>query len=315
MAIFYIVLDPFKVIWHYDLYYQSDDFIQLNRGFVSAMHYANHHEEYHYDSYIFGNSGSIAYHEEDWKKYIPETSVCYHFDVFGGSVGDLYGGIKYVSRQGDLKNVLMILDIGSLSTSENKGILFSVPPILKKSNLFKFHIDFFMAFYKIDFFLSYIDYRMNQQFNPDMEGRLINPNWKLGYNPINNELIWEKQEESIEKGTYYDANRIRIIEQGQFPEKVAKPGINKERMDMIRKMKAIFDAQMTNYRIVIGPSHNQVRINPDDLQFLYDVFGQEYVFDFSGINRWIFDYHNYYDAGHYRSCVANEIMQIVYSKK
>ena len=85
MVICYIIIDPFKVIWDYDLYYQSDDFIQLNRGFVSAKHYANHHNEYHYNSYIFGNSRSIVFHEKEWKKYIPKTSVCYHFDAFGSA--------------------------------------------------------------------------------------------------------------------------------------------------------------------------------------------------------------------------------------
>ena len=316
MVICYIIIDPFKVIWDYDLYYQSDDFIQLNRGFVSAKHYANHHNEYHYNSYIFGNSRSIVFHEKEWKKYIPKTSVCYHFDAFGGGVKELYYEIKYVSERDTLKNALLILDHELLSTNENEGILLSLPPILKNGKgTLKFQLEYFMAFYKIDFFLSYIDYRMNKEFDPNLESYFIKPNRRMGYDPINNELFWEQQEESIEKGTYYDSIMIKHFDYRQSHGKVVEPAINDERMEMLKEIKSIFNAQKTDYKIVISPLYAQKKLNPIDLQILYDIFDQNNVFDFSGVNKWTSDYHNYYEISHYRSCVANEIMQIVYSEK
>ena len=315
MVVFYIIEDPYKVIWHYDNYYPSDNVIVLNRGYVSAMHYINYQKEYGYDSFIFGNSRSIAFQEKEWKKYIPESSRCYHFDVSRGSIRELYGEINYINESGGaLRNALIVLDIGMLWWTENKGILYMMPPILKnQTGTVAFHYEYFKSFYEHDFFCAYIDYKTNKEFKPYMMDYFLNPRWKNGYNPTNNELYWDKQEESISEGTYYDAERIRCFENAQFPEKPSYCALNDERKELFRRIKVLFDIQKTDYRLIISPLYDQIKINPDDLQFLYNVFGEEYVFDFSGINKWNEDFHNYYEASHYRPCVANEIMEIVYS--
>lgn len=315
MVTYYIIEDPYKVIWHYDNYYPSDNVIVLNRGYASAMHYINHHKEHGYDSFIFGNSRSIAYHEDEWKKYIPKSSRCYHFDVSGGSIRELYGEINYINESGVLRNALIVLDIGMLCCTENKdGILLLMPPILKnRAGTLVFHYEHFKYFYKYGFFRAYIDYKTNKEFKPYMQDYFLNPRWKMGYDSINNEMNWVKHEESISEGTYYNAKRIKGFENAQFPGKVSDCHLNDERKKLLEKIKAIFDAQKTDYRLVISPLYDQIKINPDDLQFLYDVFGKDYVFDFSGVNKWNEDFHNYYETSHYRSCVANDIMRIVYS--
>lgn len=313
---YYVILDPFKVIKHYEMYYQPDDFVSLNRGFVSTMHYINHKDTFHYDSFIFGSSRSIAYYEEEWKKYIPKTSVCYHFDESGGSVGSLYYKIKYIHEHGEhIRNALILCDFQSLSQTESEGILFTCPPILKENkDLLKFHKEFFLAFYDINFFRVYIDYKIHKEYKPEMGWYFNNPKGRMGYNPINNELNWNKQEESIAKGLYYNDERMKMFENAQFPGKIAGNALDDERKGMFREIKTVFELQKTNYRIIISPGFDQIKINPDDLQFLTDLFGKDNVYDFSGPNRWNADFHNYYETSHYRPCVANEIMSIVYDK-
>lgn len=314
MVIVYLIIDPFKVVRHYEVYYQPDDIVGLNRGYVSAMHYANHHKEYNYDSFIFGNSRSIAYYCDEWKKYIPKASVCYHFDASGGSVGELLGEIKFINNQGTLKNALLILDCDLLSRTEMDGILFAMPPILKEGkDSFKFQEEYFMAFYKFDFLWAYIDYQVSKVYKQYMGFFIINNELKGDYDAIYNETFWDKYEKLIEAGEYYNNERIRGFDNAQFPGKVSEIVLNDERMDMLREIKNIFVAQKTDYKIVISPIYDQVKINPEDLKFLIDLFGQNNVYDFSGPNRWNADFHNYYETSHYRSCVANEIMQIVYS--
>ncbi|KAA6318040.1 hypothetical protein EZS27_031899 [termite gut metagenome] len=46
-----------------------------------------------------------------------------------------------------------------------------------------------------------------------------------------------------------------------------------------------------------------------DLEYLENVFGEDNVFDFLGINTFTQDYTNYYDDSHYRPHVAREIMK------
>ena len=198
MVIVYIILDPFKVIWHYDVYYQSDDVVGLNRGYVSAMHYSNHQKDYNYDSFIFGNSRSFAYHGEEWKKYIPKTSVCYQFNVSGGSVGELLGEVKFINKNGVLKNALLIFDCGLLSQTEMDGILFSMPPILKDGKgAFGFQTEYFKAFYSIGFLRAYIDYKTSNIYKPYMGNFIINNKTNMDYDLTNNELFWNKQEQMI----------------------------------------------------------------------------------------------------------------------
>lgn len=325
LVLIYVWIDPFKVIWHYDVYYQSDDVVGLNRGYVSAMHYCNHQKEYNYDSFIFGNSRSISYNSKEWGKYIPEKSVCYHFDASVGSIGELLGEIKYINKKGTLNNALIILDCSMLSITENHGVLFAMPPILKNGRgTLRFQIEYFNAFYSlgienydnfysVGFLKTYIDYYyISKEYKDYMGNNIINSNMNLSYDSITNELFWDKQEQMIAEGNYYTEGRVKVFENAQFPGKVSDIVLNKERIEMLREIKKIFDGQSTDYRIVISPIYDQVKINPTDLQCLNDIFGQNHVFDFSGVSKWSLDYHNYYETSHYRPCVANEIMKIIY---
>ena len=316
LIVWYVLLDPFKVIWQYEVYYEPGDFVGINRGYVSTMHYVNHKDIYHFDSFVFGNSRSIAFYEEEWRKYLSKSSVCYHFDESGGSVGGIFYKIRYINKNGYLKNALLVVDYQLLSRNEQNGHLSFLPPILKDyQNIFAFHRENFSAFYDLEFLRAFIDYKFSHVYKPYM-GNLIlkSPEDKRNYNPVNNErLSWWRNEESIKRGEYYDEDYIKIFEGKQFPDSVANVVINEERTEMLKAIKEIFNQQNTNYKIVISPLYNQIKLNPIDLQTLYDVFGKDNVFDFSGVNQWNKDYHNYYEDSHYRPCVANEIMKIVYN--
>ena len=55
-----------------------------------------------------------------------------------------------------------------------------------------------------------------------------------------------------------------------------------------------------------------MKLNESDLIYLKDTFGEDNVFDFSGINEFTNDYRNYYEISHYRPHVARKILEIVY---
>lgn len=313
MVLLYVVLDPFKVIRRYDNY--EDGFVGTNRGYCSTMHYIYTKDSCHYDSFIFGNSRSICYHEKEWRKYLPKTSVCYHYDESGGAMGHLFHEIKLVSEQSDLKNALLVLDNGFLSRTDIHGHLFELSPALQDNKgVAKFQFDYFKTFYNLAFFKRYVDYKISGQYKPYMSTYIIDKRWKLDYNPRNNELSWARQEESITRGDYYNEERMWAFQNSQFPDSVHAIAINQERLEMLHSIKNIFDAQHTDYRIVISPTYDQIKINPDDLKTLQSIFGKEFVFDFTGVNQWSSDYHCHYEIFHYRPCVANDVMKIVYEK-
>ena len=41
-------------------------------------------------------------------------------------------------------------------------------------------------------------------------------------------------------------------------------------------------------------------------------YGAENVYDFSGINEFTKDYHNYYESGHYRPSLGNKLLERIY---
>lgn len=311
----YVVIDPFKVIGKYENYYQPTDFVSVNRGYVSAMHFINTKDSRGYNSFIFGNSRSIAFHEKEWKKYISNSAVCYHFDEFVGSVGHLFYEMDYVRKYCTIENALIVLDPGMLSRTTFNGHLYDLCPALNDNHDYiKFHLDNYKAFYCFGFLRSYIDYILHGEYKPYMMDYIIDKAWERSYDPSNNEMSWTKQEESIARGDYYDAKRRETFNV-QFPYSVYDIAIDDERMELLLSISKLLNEQHTNYRIVLSPEYNQRKINPLDLKILYKVFGQQFVYDFTGVNQWTGDYHNYYDNSHYRSCVANEIMRLVYSEQ
>ncbi len=76
LLVVYFILDPFKVVKHYSNYYGVDEIgrIGINRDYISTSTFINNSKTYSYNSFIFGNSRSIFYEINDWKKYIGETS-------------------------------------------------------------------------------------------------------------------------------------------------------------------------------------------------------------------------------------------------
>ncbi len=93
------------------------------------------------DSYILGNSRSLAFRVNTWKKYLNNNSCCFHFDASGESLYGILRKLEFLSNNNaDLKNVLIILDHNILSkTNSQKGHLYSISPIT----------DGFMAGYKL----------------------------------------------------------------------------------------------------------------------------------------------------------------------
>jgi hypothetical protein len=80
----------------------------------------------------------------------------------------------------------------------------------------------------------------------------------------------------------------------------------------MEKISEIFKKQKTNYRIVLYPLYNQFKLNPDDLVKLYEIFGKENVFDYSGINRITNDIHYYYESEHCRPSAGSLILSEIY---
>ncbi len=320
----FVYLDLFEIIWHYDNYYSSSNCVGTNRGYITTMVYKNNKEKYKFDSFIFGNSRSRSYTEAEWKNYIAKSSVYYHYDESGGSVSGIYHKIKFVDTcGGKLRNVLLVIDPELLSNYEQDGHLFIIPPqICNYENVITFYKEHLIAFTNFNFLRAYIDYKISGKYKDYMGDFIIeyvNSENKKDHrhnytDPINSETFRFEQDSLIRNGKYYTKERIAVFKNVQHPDSIYPNYIDNKRAELLEGIRMLFDKHHTNYKIVISPLYNQIRINPKDLEFLNRTFGKANVFDFSGKNKWNIDYHNYYEQSHYRPNVANEVMKIVYSR-
>lgn len=314
MFVLYFIVDPFKVIKHYDNYYVKGDIVAVNRNYVSTMTYINQRGKYHYDSFIFGNSRSLFYYEKDWKKHIPASSVVYHFSESGGSINGIYNKVKFIDDCGEkINNALFVIDYGLLSSMEQDGILYAMPPQINNNrNFIDFHLTYLKGWFNVKFLRACLDYKLFGKWKPYMRNLItLGINYKY-YNPINNEEQRYIQDSLISIGKYYDDEHLKPFENARGVEE-SPPVLNDERIAKLIEMSAILKKHHTNYSIIISPLYNQTKLNSKDVKTLNEIFGEKSVFDFSGVNDWTNDYHNYYENSHYLPSVASQIMDSIYS--
>jgi len=94
----YLALDPFRVLWTYDFSKDLHANAGLNRDFVSTEFFKEKYQQYHYDSFIFGSSRTLAFLPEDWGKYLPDNSSIFCFDASHESIYGIYTKLKYLEN-------------------------------------------------------------------------------------------------------------------------------------------------------------------------------------------------------------------------
>lgn len=316
----YIMLDPFKVIWHYDSYYKNvaQGQVGINKDHVSTSTYDNYFTSENYNSFIFGNSRSMFYPVAEWKKHLPENSRPFHFDASGEALYSLHKKVLYVDKkQGKMDNVLLILDHETLAQDGPKtGHLFLISPQLADYNNYsEFHMANLRAFLSKKFFPAYMDFLISGKVKPYMTEENLLEDRPYDYDVKTNEVQFNYAEKLIAEGKYYTPERMAVFYERPKEQKTSPAAIMEKQKEMLTEMAGIFKKHNTNVKIIINPLYNQEKLNPADLAYLKQVFGENNVFDFSGINSITADYRNYYEVSHYRPHIAAQLLNEVYSRK
>jgi hypothetical protein len=316
----YFYLDPFKIVRHYDSFYQSGrpNYITLNKDYVSTENWINHQQQYAYDSYIFGNSRSMFYEIGTWKKYIrTDSEKCYHFDASAESIFGIAKKLSFLSeRNMKIKNALFVIDAGALNKADNSGgHIFMKDPRISGESRIGFQVEFLKDFFDFDFLRALIDFKLTGKVKDYMRKDFLLDDRPFYYDYVTNEVRMDYFEDLIKKdtGAYYGPRNGIFFTRDMSVQKVYDPVIHPKQLALLDTIKRILQDHQTNYKIVISPLYDQKKLNPADLQILQEVFGKENVFDFSGINDFTRTKYNYYETSHYRPFIADEIMRKVYS--
>ena len=310
----YFITDPFKVLYHYDNYYETngkDYYINTNRSHVSTQMYIQNKDKYHYDSFIFGSSRSGYYLVEDWKQYLPDSASCFHFDGYGESLYNVHKKLKFIDGKSPIRNAMFCIDHELLcQDKQDYGHLWVLPPCLVDDNFGAFHMAFIRAYLNPKFLRAYFEVLITGKTRPYMfnDGILEAPS--TGYKVVSNERHGEKRMIQKFPDSYYEEKSI-VFPQHADTLSICNVFITEPQKQMLREIHEILVRNHTNYKIIINPRYDQLLLATDDMDFLIELFGDNMV-DFSGKNRITDDYHHYYDPSHFNEYTASEVMRIAY---
>ena len=131
---------------------------------------------------------------------------------------------------------------------------------------------------------------------------------------VTNEFINFSFQEELDNDSigYYEIRKDR------FPVRSGQPceyrrQITEKHRKMLKEIKSIFDKDGTDYKIIIAPNYQQVSFNGKDLETLRSVFGEENIFDFTGINIISDEKSNFYDGLHFKPYVGRQMLDSAYN--
>ena len=317
VILYYLIADPYKIIWHYDTFFpeEGSSIVGLDHDYVSVATFDNYNDSLHYNSFIFGNSRSRYYQVEDWKKHLDSNAVCYHMDASNETLEGIFLKLKYVSERAPIDNCLLVLDnfiLPETKTSRDKLIFFPSPQTTPEKDYLVFLVSGFKSFVSPQFFYSYTKMLIFGQVSKkaveegvfDVAVRHYDYRW--------NETTWPEKERAIANDSYYQGKIMDYFKERPDTLTYATQCIYEEQRELINRIASILKTSKSNYKVIISPGYDQLKLNRKDYYVLCLVFGEDNVLDFSGKNDITDDYHSFYDISHYRPHIAAAILNSVY---
>lgn len=296
----YFVWDPFKVLYHYDIYCTPGEpqAVNINRTMVSQRMFDQYHEQYGWNSYIFGSSRSDYYRIADWESHLDSLSHGAHMAGYGESLYGIWTKLKYMDGKTELRNVLICIDKDVLSESkvEKEPLWCPLPSWSKDVSWLEFHWIYLKAYLKPAFWKAYCE-----------------PKKPFWYDVSKNEELNELNA-MLPDSIFYDAERMEMFYDRPTEQQYEViPIILAEQKQQLLDIWHICEMNGTDYRLVINPAYDQIKLSADDMAWLVEIFG-EHLYDFSGQNDLTEDFHHYYDKSHFRVEIAAEVMRRIYTE-
>lgn len=310
ILISYFVLDPFQVLYAKDRF--DKIFVAIpNRDYVSTQVYISSYKKRKYSSFIMGNSRTMAFLVKDWVPYIHDSHA-FHYDASNESLYGIWKKLEFLKENNAaIKHVLIVCDAELLSTVNNyESHLFRKDPRVTHEYPLAFQFSFLKAYFSNSFFYQLQKQRVTGKFTPDMLEMLENR--RVYYDPITNDLTLPDIETEIQRDSlgYYAHNER--LKRSRVP-MVQKAVIGAEQLKQLVAIKNIFLKNHTDFQFVISPLYYQKQINPADLAILEQIFGQDKIHDYSGVNEFTAEKGNYYEDSHYRPFIGRRIMRQIYA--
>ena len=311
IAAVYFICDPYMVLHKYKRYDKSCMF--LNESFVGWQTYLNNKDSAKFNSFMLGNSCTMGIKCSSWEKYIGKDSHAIRLYGNAERLSSVYLKMKALdSIHAPLKHVMVVANITLVENSTLTPFATNLlPPGQGDISEAQFQCSFLQAFFVPSNLFSFLDYNIFHQYRKSMDG-IINP-FGVIRNPINCEAI-NPHEEEIAKMD----DRYWTIHKGKFEltrkASLHKPVIREQQYELLMKIANICRKNHTDFKFIIGPEYDQVKLNHKDFIALQKVFGRNNVYDFTGKNCLTDNIHNFYDPDHFRPIAGDYMLKVVYGQ-
>lgn len=313
LIVMFFICDPYMVLKEYKRFDHS--IVSLNEGHVGWQNYMNNRDSLSYNSFIMGNSCTMAFKTDEWEKYLPEKSVAVRFFENGESMAGVLQKVEALEKVGtQLDNILVVLDAKSFEDiipSQKTKYIFSYK-VAGISRL-QFTLRNLQSFLKPKIALPFLEYKLTGRISSNT--RYFNFGVGPIREPYTNNFINPREKEIERDGEMYWMNH-----KNEFKPEYRQPGvvedvfIHDSQVEMLSKLSEICKRNKTVIKFVISPEYHQKRINENDLLALKKIFGEYSVHDFTGVNAFTSDYHHYYESGHYRPCLGKKLLKDIYNE-
>ena len=307
----YFVLDPDMILNRYRRFDQSEVF--LNEGYIGWQNYLNNRDSIPFNSFIMGNSCTMAFRTDEWEKYLSDNSKAICFFENGESFAGVCQKLKALDENhAKIDNLLMILDTNSFSVtvpSKNTNRIFS--PESAEISRSQFILKNLQAFLMPQKCIPFLEYKFTGRFSSNMK-KVIVENGPIREPYTNNFLNPREREIERDGELYWTKHKDEFQKKDRCPGQTESQVIFKNQRKLMQELKEICNNNSTNLRLIIGPDFYQKKMHQKDLEQLQEVFGYENVFDFTGVNLFTEDYHHYYEPGHYRPVLGAKLLKQIY---
>lgn len=312
-----LVGDPFKVIYPHTFGdYYNDQPYELNRDFVSTELLLSRYRQSPPDAFVFGSSRSFPYHCDSWRQHIPQAR-CFHYPAASENLYGIYSKIKLIDRLNlRVAHALLIMDYHAFDVESRKDHLHILHPQETGEGWLNYQTTFLKACFSKFFILKYIDLKLTGRVHSYTRDIFQIEPGIVRIDPDSNDYFFEAEERQLtaDEEQFYQKRALLFPSKETLGEREAEAVIGEAQLRYLTEIKAIFDKDRSDYKIIISPLYDQVSLNRADLARLENIFGKARVFNYSGKNDITVNMRNFYDPDHYRPFIADAILRDAYSK-
>lgn len=312
MSATYFVFDPFMVLHKYDRYDVAGAY--LNEAVVGWETYSTYRDSLHYNSFVLGNSCTIAFRTEAWEKYLDGDRALRLFDN-SECLGGVCHKLEALDANGaEINNVLIALDPRSMREyTPNDTFKHVLPPAASGISAMQFHLKFLQGYLYPDVIVPYLHYKITGEVTPYMLRKYIVSPYILreaftnnGVNPHEAEIA-ELGEKYWEQAGWLDFRETT-------PEGYYAAEIFPDQIRCLEKIREICDRHNADLKFIVSPHYGiSATMHPQDIEHLRRTLGDKSVVILLGDSTYSSDPHDYYEPDHYRPRLGERILRDIYT--